>query len=192
MSALSIVDPSEFIRRHIAATVATARGEAPPFSFARRWQPDRQLCALDDGHGAIGVKIRGEFEPFEPAAGLMDQDACTHAMAVLQDAYWLDLQTKFEAGAKLGKEVHFFILWGGIRDILRPWIETGEPLSPEEDAKIPGAWNAAEGVRYQALVLAFPQVAQVFARDRYKDTTNPVLREVVDLARARAGKATKH
>ena len=187
-----LLEPDVFTKRLCDAISATAQGRAPPFLIARRWQPHCLLFALEDGDGAAAAKIPGDFEPFESVAGEMDRDACIHAVAVWLDCMWLQLQAKYEVGGRLGTDIKFFMLWGGIRDLLRPWIDTRESLPPEQYAKVLQAWAVAEGEFHQVLVLAHPCIAELFASDRYKDTTNPILREVVDLARVRSGKTTKH
>lgn len=75
MGVPTILNRSEFIRRHVAATLATARGEAPPYLFGMQPRPDRLLCVLDAGAGPVGAIIPGDFEALDPRSGYVDQAA---------------------------------------------------------------------------------------------------------------------
>lgn len=191
MNPLQHVEGPEFIARYAAAASATARGEAPPFLFAIRWRPGGLACLLDTGAGPIGAKILGDFEPLEPLTGYYEQDTCLRIVCFGIDQWWQEFDARRRARDPVGiEDLPFHLKWGAVRDLYKPAIYDDGPWP--DGSHVSELWADAECEVMQGLVLAFPKIAKAFCRPRYRNSNNPRLAKVVDLALAMTRKATKH
>lgn len=171
-SAPLIVDPTEFMRRCVAATLATAKGESPPFQIIMRPGRFGVLSVLDDGCGPVGATLPSTRLDFGPLTGEMDREACVHALAAWLDGLWRELQAGYVAGVWLGNDAWFFHLWASVRDALLPWIDARRDLAPSIVAEAEEAFARTIASLFQATLEARPEVVQ----QRYGAGSLPGLR----------------
>jgi hypothetical protein len=190
MTNVQLIDWRDFMGRLCGAIYATATG-APHFTA--------HVLLLDGGRRYAVLKLPGAElcarapDCADPGVYVHDHESCWRVLAFVTDQVWQELEAQ-RAGANAPPEVANLMptihKWGAVRELFRPFIYEDGPWP--DDTRACEIWADAEAEVFQGMVLAFPRIAQLFASDRYRDAQSPRLAKVVELARSRTGKTTKH